>query len=97
MELRNPTEFARWLSANEFGRLDSSFSQLIQCINNYAAACTCDKREDKLKQWSLCTKLYHHGALHVAPRFKKEFLSKTTDRQISLYSEVGQLIVIISH
>lgn len=96
MDFKNPTEFARFLSNNELSRLDSTFSQLINCINNYATACTCDKREDKLKLYGVCTKLYQDGARHIVSRFKNEFLSKTTDRQIALYTEAGQLILIIS-
>lgn len=96
MDFKNPTEFARFLSDNELSRLDSTFSQLVNCINNYAAACTCDKREDKLRMYGVCTKLYQDGVQHVVPKFKNEFLSKTTDRQLAFYTESGQLITIIS-
>jgi hypothetical protein len=96
MEFRSPIEFARFLSSNGLSRLDSTFSQLINCINNCAASCTCDNREDKARVYGICTKLYIDGARHVVPRLKNEFLSKTTDRQLSFYTEQGQLIVIVS-
>lgn len=96
MDFRSPTDFARFLSANELSRLDSTFSQLVNCINNYAAACTCDKREDKMRLYGVCKKLYQDGAQHIAPRLKNELLSKTTDRQLAFYTEEGQLIVLVS-
>ena len=96
MDIRSPTEFARFLSATELSRLDSIFSQLVTCINNFAVACTCYKREDKMKLYGVCTKLYVDGVRHIVPRFKNEFLSKTSDRQIAFYTDQGQLIAIVS-
>lgn len=96
MEIRNPTQFARFLSDNDLMKLDSTFVQLVKCINEFATACTCHKREDKMRIYSACNKLYISGAQHVAPRLKNEFLSKTTDRQISFYTEQGQLLSILS-
>lgn len=96
MEIRNPTQFARFLSDNDLMKLDSTFVQLVKCINEFATACTCHKREDKMRIYSACNKLYFVGAQHVAPRLKNEFLSKTTDRQISFYTEQGQLLSILS-
>jgi len=96
MEIRNPTEFARFLSANDLAKLDNTFIQLIQCINNFSTACSCHKREDKLKIYAVCSRLYLDGARHLASRFKTEFLSKITDRQISFYTEQGQLLCILS-
>lgn len=96
MEFRNPTTFAQFVSANDLARLDGGFIHLIHCINNYGASCNCQKREDKQKMYDVCTKMYINLAKHVVGKFKTEFLSKTTDRNISIYTEQGQLITIVS-
>jgi hypothetical protein len=96
MNISSPTDMARFVSANELVHLDQNFSQLVNCINNYAVACNCHKKEDKDKLYGVCTRLYLDGARHVVSRFKHQFLAKTTDRQIAFYTEQGQLIVIMS-
>lgn len=87
---------ARFVSAHNMVHLDQNFIQLVNCINNYAAACNCHKKADKDDLYRVCTKMYLDGVRHVVSRFKTEFLSKTTERQIAFYSEQGQLILIIS-
>src|ERR1041385_7578452 len=96
MEFRNPTEFARFLSSHELTRLDRSFLQMVNCINSYSSACNCHNRETKIQLYQSCNKLYQDLALHLVNKFKNEFLSKITDRQISFYTEQGQLISIVS-
>ncbi len=96
MDIRNVTQFAQFLSANNLTRLDPSFQQTVQCINNYAAACNCSKREDKLTTYTVCNKLYQDSARQIVGRFKNELLATTEERQISFYTENGQLIVIVS-
>ena len=95
MDIRSPGEFARFLSANDFVKLDGTFAQLVNCVNNFSAACSCHKREDRMKLYGVCTRMYLDGASQAAPRFKTEFLSKTTDRQICFYTEQGQPITTI--
>lgn len=96
MDIRSPSDLAQFVSVNDLSRLDGGFVQLINCVNNYRAACNCYKQEDKNKTYEVCTKMYINLAKHIVNRFKTEFLSKTTDRQISLYTENGQLITIVS-
>lgn len=97
MNIANVTEFAAFVGNNNLMGLDSSLAQVIQCINNYKSACNCWKREDKQKLYNNCNAIYYNCVKMVIPRLKKEFMSKTTDRQISFYGENSQLIGIVSH
>jgi hypothetical protein len=96
MDIRNVTQFVNFLEGNGITRMDSSFLQVIQCIQNYTAACSCYKREDKVKIYNMCNGVYHNAVRNVIPRLKHEFLSKISERQISFYNDNGQLIGIIS-
>lgn len=96
MDIRNVTEFARFLSSNDLVKFDSAFSQIVMCVNNYSAGCKCYKRQDKINLYATCCKMYFDAARHAASRYRNELLSKTTDRQISFYTDKGQLIAIAS-
>jgi hypothetical protein len=97
MDIRNVTQYATFLRGNDMVRLDGMFQQVINCVENYAAGCNCYKLEDKRKLYDICNKLYIDSAKHFGHIFKKEFLSKTAERQINIYTENGQLIISISH
>ncbi len=96
MDISNPTQFASFISANNLQMLDATFRQLVECINNYAASCTCWKLEDKQRIYAQCCNLYIMGVKHIVPRFKNEILAKIPDRQISFYADNGTLIGIVS-
>jgi hypothetical protein len=97
MDIRNVTQFANFLGGNDLVRLDGMFQQIINCVNSYDAGCNCYKLEDKRKLYELCNRLYFDAARHLGHRFKHEFLAKTSERQINVYTENGQLIISISH
>lgn len=96
MEFHNPTELARFVSDNDLVRLNPIFPHLVGCINNYAVVCSCTKREDKLKLYETCVKLYMDSAKHIVARYKTEFFSKTSEASFTFYTEQGQLITIVS-
>lgn len=96
MEIRNTTQFASFLRGNGFQVLDGMFLQVVNCIDNYSAACNCYKEADKRFIYETCCKLYETSVRHLAPQFRNQFLSKTTDRQISFYTDSGVLITVMS-
>jgi hypothetical protein len=96
MDIRNATQMANFLSQTNLVNKDAAFEQLAQCINNFASACACSSREEKMQLYAVCNKLYFRSARDIAPRLKNDFLSQTTDRQITFYTEEGNLIAIIS-
>lgn len=96
MNINSPNDMARFVSANGLVQLDQGFIQLVHCINNYSAECNCHKKEDKDKLYGSCTKIYINSVKNVVSRFKNEFLTKTSERQICFYTEQGQLMLIIS-
>jgi len=96
MNISNITQFVSFISDNNLTSLDSSLQQVQQCFHSYATACSCYNQEDKIRLYNSCNKAYIQAVSHVIPRFRNEFLSKTTERQISFYSENGQLLFILS-
>jgi len=96
MNIRGPFEFASFLSANSLQDKESIFIQLTNCVNNFRAACNCYKKEDKDRMYNICTRLYQEAVKHIVPRMKDVFLSKTPERQISFYTENGDLLRIVS-
>ena len=96
MDIHNVTEFANFVITNNLISGDSTLKQVADCITNYRAACACYKVEDKKKIYESCNRLYHHTVKHIVPRLKSEFLSKTSERQISFYDDQNQLIAIVS-
>ncbi len=96
MKIQGPIEFVAFISVNALEGKDSLFTQLVNCVANFRAACNCYKKEDKLKMWRTCNGLYNNSVTHVVPKLKDAFLSKTQERQISFYSEHGDLLRIIS-
>ncbi len=96
MEINSPTEFARFLSTHELVQIDPIFNQLVNCINNYSAACNCSKSEDKAKIYGTCIKMYFDAVRNSVSKLKHIFLSKTEERQITFRSEQGQIILIVS-
>lgn len=96
MDIRNATQFAAFLSGNQLVELDPLFVQLIKCFNDFSRHCNCHRQKDKERIYQNCNKLYVQGAMIGAIRFKNEFLNKTTERNISFFSENGTLIAIAS-
>jgi len=96
MDIRNVTQFANFVSSTHLVGLDTSFLQIVQCLNGYNAACNCYKKEDKLKLYEKCNAAYHQAVKHVVPKFRHEFLSKTGERQISFYTDQGHLIIVMT-
>lgn len=96
MNIRGPFEFAGFLSANSLQDKESVFIQLVNCVNNFRSACNCYKKEDKDRMYNTCNRLYQESVKHIVPRMKDVFLSKTSERQISFYTENGDLLRIVS-
>ena len=96
MDIRNVTQFATFISEHNLTNNDSSLKQVVECLNTYKAACACWKREDKLKIYDTCNRVYYHSVKHVVPRLKNQFLAATQERQIAFYDDHNQLIGIIS-
>lgn len=96
MEIRNVTQFADFLSSSRLREKDTIFTQTVNCVNNYRAACNCYKKEDKITLYNQCNKLYGDAVKFIIPKFKNEILSKIPDRQISFYDEGGHLLMIVS-
>ena len=96
MEIHNVTQFANFISTNDLVKLDIVLLHTVQCVNTFTAACNCYKAEDKAKIYAACTRMYSEAAKSASIRFKNEFLSKTSDRQITFYTEQGSLIAIMS-
>ena len=97
MDIRNVTQYAAFLKGNDLVRLDGMFQQVINCAGNYSAGCNCYKMEDRRRLYEICNKLYIDSARHFGHLFRHEFLSKTAERQINIYTEGGQLIISICH
>ena len=96
MDIHNVTEFTNFISSNNLIIGDSTLKQVVDCINNYRAACVCYKVDDKKGIYDSCNRLYKHIVKQIVPRLKSEFLSKTSERQISFYDDQNQLIAIVS-
>jgi len=96
MNIRGPSEFSEWLSSVGLSHRDNVFTQLFNCIHNFRAACSCYKKEDKMKMYDTCKKLYRDAIMHVVPKLKGELLSKTQERSINFYDENGTLLRIVS-
>ena len=95
MDIRNVTQFANFIKKGNLINLDMSFQQSVMCTENTEKACNCWKAEDKRKMYDNCTLIYMNAVRVVVPRFKNEFLSKTTDRQIQFYTDNGSLIGLV--
>lgn len=96
MDINNVTQFANFLTANDLVKLDGTFLQIVQCINNYSTACNCNKSNDKLRLYTTCNMLYMNAAKHCVPKFKNVFLSKTSERQLNFKTDNGSVIIIMS-
>ena len=95
MKLNNITEFSNFLNSNGFTPLDSSFSQLNGCLEKYKYKCSCYSKEDKIKQYNECNRIYANIVLNVIPKLKVKIFSKIGDLQIYFY-DGSRLIGIIS-
>ena len=95
MDIRNVTQFANFVQKGGLVGLDMSLQQVVMCVDNTAKACNCWKAEDKKKMYDNCTLIYMNVVRTLVPRFKNEFLSKTTDRQIQFYTDNGSLIGLV--
>ena len=96
MEIRNVTQFASFVGNNGLSTLDSKFRQVVICMGDFLRHCDCHRRADKDRIYQNCNRMYLEAAREAAGRFKNQFLDKTSDRQISFYSEGGNLIAIAS-
>jgi hypothetical protein len=96
MDIRNVTQFSNFVEANDLARLDASLQAIVSCMAEYKRGCDCWRREERDAQYSKCVKLYLSTARTIVPRFKNEFLAKTAERQIILYTENGGVIVLLS-
>ena len=95
MDIRNATQFANFVSKGNLQNLDMTFQQVVFCINNYNAACNCWKADAKKKLYDNCTVIYTNAVRNIVPKFKTQFLAKTTDRQIQFYLDNGSLIGLV--
>lgn len=95
MDIHNVTQFANFLSKEGLQGLDMIFQSLIFCINNFSATCSCQGAAEKQKLYNNCTMIYMNAVNSIVPKYKNEFLSKTSDRQIQFYTDNGSLIGLI--
>lgn len=95
MDIRNASQFSNFIQQNGFVGLDMSFQQVVTCISGVSKACNCWKAEDKKKMYDNCTIIYMNAVKAIVPKFKAEFLSKTTDRQIQFFTDNGALIGLV--
>lgn len=95
MDIRNVAQFSNFIKNNDLMKLDMSFQQVVMCTDKTAKSCNCWKAEDKRKMYDNCTRIYMNAVRSVIPKFKSNFLSKTTDRQIQFHLDNGSLIGII--
>lgn len=96
MDINNVTQFANFLTINDLANLDGTFSHIVQCINNYATTCNCNKSNDKLRLYTTCNRLYMDATRYCVPKHKNAFLSKTSERQINFKLDNGSVIITIS-
>ena len=96
MDIRNCTQFANFIGANNLSGLDNGLLEMVLCMNHYSAACDCHKREDKQKIYQTCQQIYINTVRGIVPRHKAAFLSKAGVTQIAFYADGGLLIGIIS-
>lgn len=67
----------------------------VDCVLDMQG-CSCTTRDEKLKRQQHCSKLYNELARWVSSNMTHDFLTKTSDRQISFYTDSGDLIIIMS-
>lgn len=96
MDINNVTQFVNFIVSNQFGALDTTFVQLVNCINNFSAACNCHKVEDKRKFYNQCNKLYIDAVRIVVPKHKNVILARVPEGRITFRSDNGSLIAIVS-
>ncbi len=92
MDIRNTTQFSSFLSANGLTGLDSVFGQLVTCMGDFNRTCDCHGRANKNAIYVRCCGLYVHGAQLAASTYRNQFLSKTSETQISFFADNGELI-----
>lgn len=96
MDINNVTQFSNFLKSNDFVKLDTTFFQLVNCINNYASACDCYKAEDKRAAYGKCLKLYAEIVRNIIPKYKNVILQRIPEGRITFRTENGVLIAIMS-
>jgi hypothetical protein len=96
MDIRNATQFSALVGNNGLSDLDPTFRQLVICMGDFSRQCNCHKSADKDRIYQNCNRLYIQGASIAASKFKTEFLSKISERQIAFYADNGPLIAIMS-
>lgn len=96
MDIRNTTQFANFIGANDFTKLDNALLEIVLCINNFSAACDCHNRNDKMIIYNTCQGIYYNAVRNVLPKHQGAILSKTGTNHIAFYTDGGALIGIIS-
>ena len=95
MRIDNITQFVNFANSNGLSSLDASFTQISHCLEKYKYKCSCYSKEDKIKQYNECNRLYANIVLNVIPKLKVKIFSKVGDLQIYFY-DGSRLIGIIS-
>lgn len=67
----------------------------VNCILSIQG-CACTSRSERLKIQQHCNKLYVELARWASSNMIHDFLTKTSERQISFYTDSGDLITIMS-
>ena len=97
MTIKGAIQFSDFVSAHGLADQDSLFRQIVNCTNNFKAACNCYNKEDKLRMYDTCNRLYSEAVRNVIPKLKMVVLSKIPERQISFYYDRGDLIKLITY
>lgn len=92
MEIRNVTQFTRYIADHNLQGLHMHFQEIILCMKNFEAQCNCHHSSDKRRIYDHCNVMYGDSVKNVVPKYKNEFLAATPDRTLSFFSENGTLI-----
>ena len=76
MDIKNVTQFCNFLTSSGVVQLNPAFQQVVNCVQNYSAACNCHKTQDKQSLYAECNKLYSQCIMAVIPSIKYAVLQK---------------------
>lgn len=95
MNIHGPVEMYNIILS--MGIIDKSpiFRNLANCVIDMKN-CACTGRDEKIKKHQHCNKLYVDMIRSIFPSMKSEFLNRTSERQLSFYTESGELLIIVS-
>lgn len=94
MDIKGPIEFSNFIKTSSLNN-DVMFTKIVECVSNLSG-CACTSRDEKIKKYQRCNKLYVDFIKSNANKHKNDLLNKTSDRQIIFHTDTGEIIIIIS-